>query len=148
MTSAVALALRVQEEPGKELSESVAAHLGGKQALLVLDNAEHLMPEVADHIAALRDISGPTLMVTSRERLQLQGEQVYSVPSLEEHDGVELFLNRARAIDPEVELVGIGSRALFAAGQPPSGASSSRRPAPSCSRRSSSWSASLSGSTC
>jgi predicted ATPase/class 3 adenylate cyclase len=103
VTSAVALALTVEEEPGKELSESVAARLGGTRALLVLDNAEHLMPEVASHIAALRDISGPTLVVTSRERLQLQGEHVYSVPSLEEHDGVELFLVRTQAVGSDVE---------------------------------------------
>jgi predicted ATPase len=104
VTSAVALALTVEEEPGKELSESVAARLGGKRALLVLDNAEHLMPEVASRIAALRDISGTTLIVTSRERLQLQGEHVYSVPSLEEHDGVELFLVRTQAVGSDVEI--------------------------------------------
>ena len=103
VTSAVALALTVEEEPGRELSESVAAHLGGKRALLVLDNAEHLMPEVASRIAALRDISGPKLIVTSRERLQLQGEHVYSVPALEGHDGVELFLARTQAVGSDVE---------------------------------------------
>ena len=104
VTSAVALSLGVQEEPGRELFESVSAHLGGKRALLVLDNAEHLMPEVATHIAELRDISGPTLMVTSRERLQLQGEHVYSVPALGEHDGVELFLARTQAVGSDVEV--------------------------------------------
>jgi predicted ATPase/class 3 adenylate cyclase len=102
MTSAIAQALAVDEEPGKELEESLAARLGGKRALLILDNAEHLMPEVATRIAELRDISGPTLVVTSRERLQLQGEQVYSVPPLAGDEGVELFLMRARAIDSDV----------------------------------------------
>jgi predicted ATPase/class 3 adenylate cyclase len=102
VTSAVAQALSVEEEPGKELAESLATRLAGTRALLVLDNAEHLMPEVASRIAELRDISGPTLVVTSRERLQLQGEQVYSVPPLAGDEGVELFLSRARAIDSEV----------------------------------------------
>jgi predicted ATPase/class 3 adenylate cyclase len=100
---AVAHALSVDEEPGKELVASVAAHLGGKRALLVLDNAEHLIPEVAAHIADLRDISGPTLVVTSRERLQLQGEHVYPVPSLAEREAVELFLTRALALGSEVQ---------------------------------------------
>ncbi len=94
----LAQALTVEDEPGRDLAESVAGRLLGKQALLILDNAEHLMPEVASGIAALRDIPGPTLLVTSRERLQLQGEHVYSVPSLADEDGVELFLTRARAL--------------------------------------------------
>ena len=102
VTSAIAQALSVKEEPGKELEESLAARLGGKRALLVLDNAEHLMPDVASRIAELRDVSGPTLVVTSRERLQLQGEHVYSVPPLAGDEGVELFLSRARAIDSDV----------------------------------------------
>ena len=94
--SSIAQALAVEEEPGRDLADSVAARLSGKQALLILDNAEHLMPEVASGIAGLRDIAGPTLLVTSRERLQLQAEHVYSVPSLADEDGVELFLTRAR----------------------------------------------------
>src|SRR3954468_25113479 len=102
VTSAVAQALSVKEEPGRELEESLAARLGGKRALLVVDNAEHLMPEVASRIVELRDVSGPTLVVTSRERLQVQGEQVYSVPPLADEEGVELFLSRARAIDSDV----------------------------------------------
>ena len=56
------------------------------------------MPDVAAVISELRDIPGPTLLVTSRERLQLQGEHVYAVPSLEQDDGIELFLARTRAL--------------------------------------------------
>ncbi len=103
VTSAVAQALSVDEEPGKELVESVAARLSGWRALLLLDNAEHLMPEVASRIAELRDVPGPTLVVTSRERLQLQGEHVYSVPSLAEREAVELFLTRALALGSEIQ---------------------------------------------
>ncbi len=103
VTSAVAQALSVAEEPGSELVESVAVRLSGRRALLLLDNAEHLMPEVASRIAELRDIPGPTLVVTSRERLQLQGEHVYSVPSLAEREAVELFLTRVLALGSEIQ---------------------------------------------
>jgi predicted ATPase len=103
LVSTVAQTLTVEEEPGRELAESVATRLSGKQTLLILDNAEHLMPQVVTDIAGLRDIAGPTLLVTSRERLQLQGEHVYSVPSLAQQDGVELFLARARSLDSSIE---------------------------------------------
>jgi predicted ATPase len=39
--------------------------------------------------------------VTSRERLQLQGEHAWTVPSLDEHDGPALFTARARELRPE-----------------------------------------------
>jgi non-specific serine/threonine protein kinase len=99
----VAQVLQVEEQPGQRLADGVAAGLAGKQALVILDNAEHLMPEVTSEIAELRDTAGPALLVTSRERLQLQGEHVYSVPSLAQEDGVELFLARARSLDTPVE---------------------------------------------
>jgi predicted ATPase/class 3 adenylate cyclase len=97
---AVAQTLGVGEEPGTLLAETLSRTLGGKQALLLLDNAEHLLPAAAQEIAALSTALGPVLLVTTRERLQLQGEQLYPVPTLRESEGVELFLARARALDP------------------------------------------------
>ena len=97
--SSLAAALRVDEQPGRELAESVAERLDGRRALLLLDNAEHLLPAVASEIARLRDVVGPTILVTSRERLQLQGEHVYAVPTLDDADGVALFVTRALALD-------------------------------------------------
>ncbi|HLB19663.1 MAG TPA: adenylate/guanylate cyclase domain-containing protein, partial [Gaiellaceae bacterium] len=88
--SAVAQALEVQEQPGRELEETLTAELAGKRALILLDNAEHLLPGVAAAIAPLVAANGPTLLVTSRERLQLQGEQLYPVPTLAEQDGIDL----------------------------------------------------------
>jgi predicted ATPase len=40
------------------------------------------------------------VLVTSRERLQLQGEHAWTVPSLDEDDGEALFTARARALRP------------------------------------------------
>jgi non-specific serine/threonine protein kinase len=103
LVSSLAQALAVEEEPGRDLSAGVKARLAGRKALLIVDNAEHLMPEIATGIAELRDIEGPTLLVTSRERLQLQGEHMYSVPSLADRDGIDLFVTRARAMGSEVD---------------------------------------------
>jgi predicted ATPase/class 3 adenylate cyclase len=100
---AVAQALEVNEEPGKPLRETLATALAGKRSLLLLDNAEHLLPGAAEGLAQLGFSGGPVLLVTSRERLQLQGERVYPVATLEERDAMALFVARARALDPAFE---------------------------------------------
>ena len=98
VSAALAQALEVKEEPGRELAETLRSRLAGKRALLLLDNLEHLLPAAGSAVVAVRDAGGPTVLVTSRERVQVQGEQTYSVPSLSGADGVELFLARARQV--------------------------------------------------
>jgi predicted ATPase/DNA-binding SARP family transcriptional activator len=97
--SAVSQAVGVVEEPGVELVDRLVERLAGKRMLVLVDNAEHLLPDVAGTLARLRAADGPTLLVTSRERLQLQGEQVYAVRSLADADGLELFTERARSLE-------------------------------------------------
>lgn len=92
--------LDVLEQPDRPLEDVLAELLGGRRMLLVLDNAEHLLPAAAGAIATLRDLDGPKLVVTSRERLQLAGEHVYPVPQLSAPEGLDLFAARAAAIDP------------------------------------------------
>lgn len=98
--SAVAEAVDVQEEPSRPLAETLALALAGKELLFVLDNVEHLLPDAALELARLAALTGPVLLVTSRERLQIQGELHYPVPTLAERDGIELFLSRALAVAP------------------------------------------------
>ena len=95
--------LDVVEQPDRPLEEVLAEMLTGKRMLLVLDNAEHLLPDAAAAIATLRDLDGPKVVVTSRERLQLTGEHVYPVPQLTAPEGLDLFTARAVAIDPAFE---------------------------------------------
>jgi predicted ATPase/class 3 adenylate cyclase len=96
--------LDVVEQPDRPLGEVLAEMLNGRRMLLVLDNAEHLLPGAAEAIATLRDLNGPKLLVTSRERLQLTGEHVYPVPQLTPSEGLDLFDIRAAAVDPAFEV--------------------------------------------
>ncbi|TML87830.1 MAG: adenylate/guanylate cyclase domain-containing protein [Actinobacteria bacterium] len=98
--SAVAQSLDLREETGRDIATTLADGLNGKRLLLLLDNAEHLLPTASAAIAALNEIRGPSLVVTSRERLKLGGEQLYPVPSLIDEDAVALFTARARQLDP------------------------------------------------
>jgi predicted ATPase/class 3 adenylate cyclase len=91
--------LNPRGEAGRDVLDVVADRLAGRRMLLVMDNAEHLLPALATVLARLRDVA-PTvcLLVTSRERLQLAGEQIWLVPALAEADGVELFVSRALSL--------------------------------------------------
>jgi predicted ATPase len=97
---AVANALDVRERPGFPIEETLVDALEATRALVVIDNAEHLLPQVAGHIARIRGPDGLRILVTSRERLQIDGEHTWPVPSLEERDGAALFTARARALRP------------------------------------------------
>ena len=98
---AVAAVLGITQQPGKSVTESVAAALEGRVRLLVLDNCEHLRDVVADLVEAILARS-PTVKVlaTSREGLGAADEQLWLVSSLDVDAGadsaaVTLFIERA-----------------------------------------------------
>ena len=113
----IARAVRVQEMPGRDLSEILREHLRDRELLLVLDNLERLI-EASPVIGELLD-AAPDLVVlaTSRIPLRLSGEQEYQVSPLAlptpgnpsepvetEHllacASVQLFVERATAARP------------------------------------------------
>lgn len=98
----VAHALGLQPDGERPLDALLTTSLAGKQILLLLDNAEQLLPAVAGNVALLRGIEGLRLLVTSRERLQVQGEHVYAVSSLTRPDAVALFAARTAALGVSV----------------------------------------------
>jgi predicted ATPase len=106
VAGAVAAAAEIDQQPGRTIEETLSNRLAGKEMLFLLDNAEHLLPNVAETIGLLRDLGGPTTLVTSRERLRLQGEHAWPVPPLSPEDGVSLFVARARAVDPSFRATG------------------------------------------
>ena len=108
---AVARAMRVREQPGRPLIDTLTEALHKKATLLVLDNCEHLADSVA-HLAdtLLDSCSHLRVLSTSRETLEVEGEVVWRVPSLSvpdkdrlpaagelmRYDAVRLFVERTR----------------------------------------------------
>jgi len=81
-------------------SDGLAAHVGDKRMLLLLDNFEQLVeaaPRLPELLAACPNLR---LLVTSRELLRVQGEIGYAVPPLADPEAIELFSTRAR-IEPD-----------------------------------------------
>jgi predicted ATPase/class 3 adenylate cyclase len=101
---AIAQVLGVREDEGAGLERPVATRLEGRRMLIVLDNAEHLLPEVADVVAGLLAASDRlVVLATSRERLQLSAEHVFPVPPLPAGDAVALLRERAAAAGVPVD---------------------------------------------
>ncbi len=75
--------------------------LDGRDTILVLDNCEHLIADVAALAEALLT-ARPRLRVlaTSREPLGVPGEVLHPVDALAEADAVQLFVDRAAAVRP------------------------------------------------
>jgi predicted ATPase/class 3 adenylate cyclase len=69
-----------------------------RQALLVLDNFEHVRGAAPDIARFLTGSPGPTLLVTSRMPLHVSMETEYPLDTLPQGAAVELFLDRAHAV--------------------------------------------------
>ena len=80
-------------------ADDVHAFVGGKRMLLLLDNLEHLLPAAAAIVASFET----SVLATSRERLNVSGEQEYPVPPLPTDEASALFTQRARQLTPRFE---------------------------------------------
>jgi predicted ATPase/DNA-binding SARP family transcriptional activator/DNA-binding CsgD family transcriptional regulator len=120
---AVARALKVPEQPGRSLTETLVDALREKRLLVVLDNCEHLIEAAAQLADALLSACPHMrILATSREALCVEGELVWrvdplSVPEagpdthrapaageLARYEAVRLFVERARLRLPHFEL--------------------------------------------
>ncbi len=113
LVKAAASVFNLRESVDGSLLSSLADFLRPRQALLILDNCEHLV-DVAAHLAAtlLQACPGLQILATSRETLAIPGEVNYPVyplalpPALlggqpgradvEGYDAIRLFVERAR----------------------------------------------------
>jgi predicted ATPase len=81
----------------------LAEHVDQKRMLLLLDNFEQLLPAATDLAALLVRCPNLKLLVTSRAVLRLAGEPEFQVSPLPNGDAVTLFMQRARAVRPDLE---------------------------------------------
>jgi non-specific serine/threonine protein kinase len=119
VAQAVAQALGVREAPGRPLIGALLEHLESREALLVLDNCEHLIDACATLAdTLLRSCPKVRILATSREALGIAGERTWPVPplsspdshnlppvqDLRSYEAIRLFVERARAVVPTFEL--------------------------------------------
>ena len=111
---AIAESLAVPLHDAREPAERLLDFLREKEALLVLDNFEHLLDGAPFLARLLTEAPEVKLLVTSRERLRLRWEWLFEVRGLpvpadterqpQRFAGVELFLQEARRVRPEFTL--------------------------------------------
>lgn len=113
---AIAAVLGLREEPERPLSLTLNAALREKQLLLLLDNCEHVI-EACAHIveSLLQGCPRLRILTSSRELLGIAGEASIRVPPLAvphsrelpaieqliDYEAVRLFVERARAVQPQ-----------------------------------------------
>jgi predicted ATPase len=98
---------------GGSTMDIILHHLAGRSLLIVLDNCEH----VIDQAAALADtlvgaVPGLRLLATSREPLGVPGEVLVPVVGLAVPAAVELFVDRALAVQPGFSRDGPGGEII------------------------------------
>jgi predicted ATPase len=123
----IASVLRVPEQPGRLVSETLVRALRFKSLLLVVDNCEHLLSACAELADALvRACSTLRILATSQEPLGVPGEAVWRVPSLSvpsagrlspvDHlmqcESVRLFVERATFSQPGFTLTDSNAAAV------------------------------------
>jgi predicted ATPase/class 3 adenylate cyclase len=115
----IASTLGVREQPERPVLETLLRYLKRKRLLLILDNCEHVVEEVAKIAdAIMRGAPEVRVLATSRESLRIDGEHVYRMPSLTvppqtealtaeaamQYGAVVLFAQRAAASDAKFKL--------------------------------------------
>ena len=119
LADAVLSALDLRDQATAQPMQIVVAHLQNRELLLVIDNCEHLLGAAAEFVTdVLRGARNVRVMTTSREPLQVAGEQVVpvvpfelppesgaeSLAQLRQNEAVALFTERAAAASGAFEL--------------------------------------------
>jgi len=129
LTQTILTELGVRGQPSGDALQVLIDSLSSRQLLLVLDNCEHLLDEVAGlSTALLRSCPDLQILATSRAPLHIVGEAVLPVPpmaapepdrsggvaGLSRYDAVALFTERAAAAVPDFAVTEDNYRAVAA----------------------------------
>jgi predicted ATPase/class 3 adenylate cyclase len=127
LVQTVAAALGLREQPGRPLLATLKDALATSEALLLLDNCEHLLDASAALVAdLLQSAPGLKVLATSREPLAVSGEVVYRVASLSlpdplqtppaadlmRYEAARLLVERAQAAQPGFRLTDANAAAI------------------------------------
>lgn len=119
ITRYVANVFGLREERDLPLDQILLDYLSDKDLLLVMDNCEHIINEVAQLVEAILCRAPKVrILATSREPLGLFGEHIrdispLSIPPLQDqleieqltdYEAVSLFVERAKAVAPDFDL--------------------------------------------
>ncbi len=109
VTRAIATAIGASERGPQQIDHQLVMDLAGRRMLIVLDNCDHVagaVSEIAQRIVRARPSTD--VVITSRERLGIEGEHVFTVAPLDaegpESAAVQLFVDRASVAKPGIEL--------------------------------------------
>ena len=87
--------------------ERAVGRLGERAAVVVLDNCEHVAEAAAQIVLELlRGCTNLRILTTSREPLHIDGEHEIAVAPLDDAVAADLFVERARAVQP---MIGTGT---------------------------------------
>ncbi len=95
---------KIAQELGATEGEGLTAVLGRSELLIVLDNFEQLLDAAPDLARLLAVSPRSKLVVTSRAALRIGPEHEFAVPPLPAEPSAELFLRRARSLNPRLQL--------------------------------------------
>jgi predicted ATPase/DNA-binding CsgD family transcriptional regulator len=105
VAATLARALGLLEQPGRTLEETLLDAAGHLDVLLIVDNCEHVIDEVARVVARIIAAAARlVVLATSREPLGVPGEVVTVVDPLPLDDAVRLFADRAASAAPGLAL--------------------------------------------
>jgi predicted ATPase/class 3 adenylate cyclase len=116
VASTIVGSLGLKQRAGRPALEAVTGHLADRRSLVVMDNFEQVIGAAPIVEEILRAAPQVKVVVTSRIRLSLLGEQEFPVPplglpddpsdpeALEKNEAVALFRERARAVLPSFEI--------------------------------------------
>ncbi|SEM88050.1 BTAD domain-containing putative transcriptional regulator [Nonomuraea pusilla] len=96
VAEAVAAVLGVRDEGPGDVTARLEGALRGEERLLVLDNCEHVVEQVAGLVTRLlRAVPRLRVLATGQEPLRAEGETPWNVPPLAPGPAAELFAARA-----------------------------------------------------